>query len=333
MASQLLPFRYPTQDPCDFELVEEVSVRAGISVNGASEVDAGYGSPHPKAPAHRLIWQELVAGRDGALAMKRVYRRLPGTPLCGETVRAATWGAAARTTIQDVPTGTSADTGMTVLESVVEPKDAQTARKKTVSVEWPVLMSRALESETQTPMTITRQMVAADSVLPTSSPLVVDQKITAVNKWRSIQVITSMDALPAAYVMHKEHSFRFPGLFYGFDASSGSAGISKRDAFSRTVAARVEVSFSYTETTPELMEIVPVSWSYPLSFNANEVLTNGEQFTYSVKEESVSVIVPQSSPSRSQYEALIGSYVTVVGSSKRWKGGVWRTEFWKIKLL
>jgi len=332
MASQYLPFRFPTQHSCDFELVEEVPVRAGVAVNGASEVEAAYGSPHPKAPDHCLVWQEPVTGRDGALAMRRTYRKLPGQPLVGEAVRANTWGAAASTVVQDVATGTPADSGVEVLESIVEPKDAQTARKRTTSVQWPVLVGRSLEPQTRTPLTTTRQMVAADAPLPADGPLVLDRKLNIVNKWRSIQIVTSLDALPAAYVEHKQHAFRFPGLFYGFDPVGGG-GVTKRDAFSRTVAARVEVSFGYDEVEPELLQILPVSWSYPLSFTVSEVLTNGESFTYTADKETVSLTVPQSTPSRAAYEALIGSYANVTGSSERWKGGIWRTELWKVKLM
>ena len=332
MASQYTPFRFPTQDSCDFELLEEAPVRAGLAVGGASEVQAAYGSPHPKAPDHRLVWQEPVAGRDGALVMRRTYRQLPGKPLVGEAVRATTWGAAATTSVQDVATGTPADAGVNILESVVEPKDAQMARKRTTTVQWPVLVGRSLEPETHTPVTTTRQMVAADSPLPADGPLILDRKLNIVNKWRSIQIVTSLDALPAAYVEHKQHAFRFPGLFYGFDPAGGG-GVTKREAFSRTVAARVEVSFGYEEVEPELLEIVPVSWSYPLGFTVSEVLTNGESFAYMVKDEVVSLNVPQSTPSRSDYEALIGTYATITGSSERWKGGIWRTELWKIKLV
>ena len=329
MASQYLPFRFPTQHSCDFELVEEVPVRAGLAVSGASEVEAAYGSPHPKAPDHHLVWQEPILGRDGALVMRRTYRKLPGLALLGEAVRSTTWGAVATTTTQDVATGTPADSGLNVLESVVEPKDAQTARKRTTSVQWPVLTGKSLEPQTRTPLTIMRQMVAANSPLPADGPLVLDRRLNVVNKWRSIQIITSLDALPAAYVEHKQHAFRFPGLFYNFDPAGGG-GLTKRDAFSRTVAARVEVSFGYAETEPELVEIVPVSWSYPLGFSVSEVLTNGESFSYTVKEEVVSLTVPQSVPSRTEYEALIGSYATVTGSCERWKGGIWRTELWKV---
>lgn len=332
MASQLPPFRFPTQDSCDVELVEEVPVRAGVSVNGSSELEAAYGSPHPKCPQHRLVWQEPVKGSAGAVTMRRIYRRLPGTALAGQTVRAATWGAAATTTVQEVPTGTPADTGLNVIESVVDPSDAQTARKRTVSVDWPVLISRSVEPETGTAVTETRQVVAAGAALPANSPLVMDRKVNAVNKWRSIQIVTSLDALPAAYTEQKKMTFRFPGLFYGFDAAGGG-GVSKRTAFSRTVAARVEVSFGYVEVVPELLEIVPVSWSYPLTLDATDVLTNGESFTYEASSELVTVTVPRSTPSRSEYEALMGSYATVSGASERWKGGVWRTETWKIKLL
>ena len=332
MATQSVPFRFPTQHSCDFELVEEVPVRAGLAVSGASEVEAEYGSPHPKAPGHRLVWQEPVMGRDGALAMRRTYRKLPGQALVGEAVRSATWGAAATTTTQDVPTGTPADSGLNVIESVVEPRDAQTARKRTTSVEWPVLVGKSLEPETRTPITTTRRMVAADAQLPADGPLVLDRRLNVVNKWRSIQIVTSLDALPATYVERKEHAFRFPGLFYGFDPVGGG-GVAKRDAFSRTVMARVEVSFGYEEVEPALLEIVPVSWSYPLGFSVSEVLTNGEHFDYEANKEAVSVTVPQSAPSRTEYEALIGSYATVAGSCVRWKGGIWRTELWKVKLL
>jgi len=332
MASQSVPFRFPTQCALDVELVEEVPVRAGVAVTGASELEAAYGSPHPRAPGQRLVWQEPVLGRDGALAMRRTYRHLPGMALVGEAVRSTSWGAAAVTTAQDVPTGTAADTGLNVLESVVEPKDAQLARKRTTTVEWPVLVSRSLEAQTGTPLTVTRTVVAANAPLPVAAPLTLDRKVEEVNKWRSIQVVTSLDALPAAYVEYKERSYRFPGLFYGFDATGGG-GVTKRDAFSRTVVARVEVSFGQEAVEPQLFVVVPVSWSYPLSFDVNDVLTNGEQFTYVANKETVSMTVPSSTPTRAAYEAQVGQYVTVVGTCERWKGSLWRTELWKIKLL
>lgn len=332
MASQSVPFRYPTQSALDVELVEEVPVRAGVAVTGASELEAAFGSPHPRAPGHRLVWQEPAAGRDGALVMRRTYRRLPGAELAGEAVRASSWGAAAVTSVRDVPTGTPADTGLHVLESVVEPKDAQTARKRTTTVEWPVLVGRSVEAETVTPVTVTRRMVEAGSLLPEADALTLDRKLEEVNKWRSIQVVTSLDAVPASYVEFRERSYHFPGLFYGFDAAGGG-GVTKRAAFSRTVVARVEVSFAAEAQEPELFVVVPVSWNYPLSFDVTEVLTNGEHFEYVVKEETVALDVPLSTPSRAEYEALIGSYVTVAGACERWKAGLWRTELWKVRLL
>lgn len=330
MASQFPPFRFPTQDGCDIELVEEVPVRDGVSVNGVSELEAAYGSPHPKWPGHRLVWQEPVKGSGGSLSMRRVYRKLPGTALSGEAVRSATWGAAATVTEQRVPTGTPADTGLHVIESVVDPEDARTARKRTVAVDWPVLTSRSLEPETRTPLTETRRVVEAGAPLPEETPLMIDRKVEAVDKWRSIQVIKSLDELPAAYTEQKKMSYRFPGLFYSFDALNG---ISKRPAFSKSVVAEVEVSFGYEQVVPEILQISMVSWSYPSTLDMNEALTDGESFIYEVDERIVSVTLPQSTPSRSDYEALIGTYAAVNGASERWKGGVWRTEIWKIKLL
>ncbi len=328
--SQSVPFRFPTQDPSDVELVVEVPVRAGLSVAGTFEAEAQYGSPHPKSPEHRLVSQEPVPGRSGAITMRRVYRRLPGTALVGEALRSTNWGAVTSTSSQEVPVGTAADTGLNVLESVVEPKDAQVSRKKTTSVEeWPVLTERSVESQTGTPLTTTHTMVAAGSALPDASPLTLERKLSAVNKWRSIQIVTSLDALPASYVEYREKSVRFPGLFYGYDTDMG---ISKRVAFSRTVAARVEVSFSESPVEPDLYLINMVQWNYPGTFDCSDVLTNGETVVYAYDSNILSLTVPKSTPTRSDYEALIGGYVTLYGSCERWKGNIWRTELWKIRL-
>lgn len=308
----------------------DVPVRAGIAVNGTLESQADYGSPHPKSPDHLLVSQEPVPGRDGSITMRRVYRRLPGTALAGEATRSANWGAVTTTSSQDVPVGTAADTGINVVESVVEPQDAQTARKKTTSVtEWPVLAEHSLEPQTGTPMTTTHTMVAAGAALPDATALTVDRKLTAVNKWRSIQIIASLDAMPSAYAEYRERSFRFPGLFYSYDPTTG---ISKRAAYSRTVAARVEVSFSATAAEPQLFAIAPVAWSYPGTCDCSDVLTNGETVVYTYNSTVLSLAVPASTPARSAYEALVGTYVAVQGACECWKGNIWRTELWKVRL-
>ena len=329
--SQTVPFRFPTQTLDDVELIAEVPVRAGLAVNGTLEAQAEYGSPHPKAPEHRLVSQEPVAGRDGGLLMRRVYRRLPGAELAGAAIRSANWGAPTTVSTRDVAPGTEADSGFNVVESVVEPKDAQTSRRKTTAVaEWPVLTERSLEPQTGTPVTATHTMVAAGSALPEATALTLDRKLTAVNKWRSIQIITSLDGLPASYVEYRERSFRFPALFYGYDMVTG---VSKRVAFSHTVAARVEVSFSEIASEPELFSFIPVSWNFPGPCDASEVLTNGETLVYTYDSKILSLTVPTSTPTRSAYEAQVGSYVAVQGACERWKGGIWRTELWKVKLV
>ena len=213
------PFRYPTQNLDDLELIEELPVRStGMT---ASMVEAAFGTPHPKSAEHLLVWQEPVVARDGALTMKRVYRRLPGAPLSGEMVRESTWGAPATVTTQDVAAGTHADTGMNVIESMVEPRDAQTARKRTTTVDWPTLTARSVEPTTRTSLTVTRQIVPADTELVSQTSLMVDQEIRAIDKWRSIRIVTSLDTLPAAFQEQKHLRFRFPGLFYGYDSSTG----------------------------------------------------------------------------------------------------------------
>lgn len=528
---QSTPFRYPTQSLADLELVEEVPLR---STGMTSVLEAAFGSPHPKSAEHLLVWQEPIAGRDGALSIRRVYRKLPGAALAGELVRESTWGAAAQVVSQDVATGTHADSGLNVIESAVEPKDAQIARKRTTTVQWPALASQRLtargdvetlreskvapntalpeasvnttelrldaetadrsrlvagsvtahselidksrgdsaliparlraaelyqvddaivppdtqpdalsasvveskvvaksrtqsvkrttsragttlpcvtdrklgpngellesvealvdlqttpagafdiasdvvldtgtgvavrsttrlaagesypvltghsiEPETRTLATIVRDIVPADTVLDTSLQLAIDQKLRAVDKWRSIRIVTSLDALPAACTEQKHFRFRFPGLFYSFDPTTGIA--SYRHAVSCMVPATVQISFGYECVNFDFLVIRPVSWHYPSGFTVSSVLTNGEQIDYtatsaitstdaggsmttSVLAKPVSVTVPLSTPTRAQYEALMGTYATVTGASERWKGGVWRTEIWQVKL-
>jgi len=532
MATQLFtPFRYPTQSLADLELVEDVPIRStGMT---AAVVEAAFGSPHPKSAEHLLVWQEPVVARDGTLSMRRVYRKLPGAALSGELVRESTWGAPAQVVSQDVAAGTHADTGLNVVESAVEPKDAQLARKRTTTVQWPALTSQRLnargdvetltegkvapstplpaacvtttelrlqaetvdrsrlvsaavtahaelidkargdsalipgrlraaelyqiddvivppetepdalsasvvesrvvaktraqsvkrttsrtganlpsvtdrklgphgellestealvdvqttpagafdiatdsvhdtgtgvavrsttrlaagqsypvlsgysiEPETRTPVTIVRDIVPADTVLDTPAQLVIDRKLRAVDKWRSIRIVTSLDALPAAFSEQKHIRFRFPGLFYSYDPVTGIA--SYRHAVSCMIPALVQVSFGYELVNIDFLVIRPVSWHYPSGFTVSSVLTNGEQIDYTTTADAASdssgataaathplptaVTVPLSNPTRAQYEALIGTYATVTGASERWKGGVWRTETWQVKL-
>jgi hypothetical protein len=335
----MTPFRFPTQSLEDVELIEEVPVRrTGVT---SRDLEAAYGSVHPQSAEHRLVWQEPVVARDGALSMRRVYRKLPGVPLAGEMLKQSTLGARATVTVQEVAAGTPCDEGVTVLESVVEPKDAQTARKRTVAMEWPLLTGKLLDAETRTPVSVEKQVVPAATVLDEAGPLVVDQKLELMDKWRSVRVVTSLDRLPEDYQELKSLDFRFPGLFYDFDTATHI--VSYRHAISCTVPARVVVTFGYAAEDLDFYVIRPVSWSFPSGFSASGVLTNGEVIEYPVgtfiDPSSASalplpsfVTVPASSPTRAEYEAAIGTYVTVKGASERWKGGVWRTERWQVKL-
>ncbi len=509
-------FRYPTQSLGDLELVEDVAVRStGMT---AAEVQAAYGSPHPKSAAHRLVWQEPGLARDGSLFIRRVYRSLPGAALAGSAVGVHTWGAQASVVACDVATGTAADSGMNVIQSAVEPKDAQTARKRTVSVEWPTLESQRLnargdvetvaeskaapgsalpaatlataeiklQAETadratltvaqvashaalvdkasggaalvparlrarevyettdslvvpstapdalsttvlesvvkgktrnqsvkrttvrtgtalpsvtdfklgpqgevmqttealvavgavpsgafgvisdavhdtgagvavrtteqlasgetfpaltgagydagsHTTFTTTRQIVPAGTAM-SAAPLIFEQSVQPVDKWRSIHIVSALDSLPASYQENRHLRFRFPGLFYSYTPTD-SGIVSYRHAMSRVVSARVAISFSYVKIETALLDLQPVSWSYPLRFSVSNVLTNGEHFDYTgPKGAAVSVNVPASSPTRADYEALIGTYAVVAAASVRWKGGVWRTEVWQVVL-
>lgn len=516
MAGQNLPpFRFPTQSLEDVELIEEVAVRQV----GMTEPQADYGTPHPKSEAHRLVWQEPVMGRDGAVTMRRIYRKLPGKPLVGALVRDATWGAAATVTTQEVAVGSPPDTGVNVVESVVEPRDAQCARKKTTEVAWPVLVSqrvnargdletitesrvsphavlpepgvttmevrldaetahrsrltvgeveshttleervlgdvgviptrlRAMEvyrtmeslvapgsgldlpgeegvlaskvvgknahqsvkrttvregeelpsvsdfklggegelleitealvpegtlptggyevisdmvretgagvavqtttrlkggeeysilsgytvdAETRTPIEVVRQMVPAGSALTEGDPLILDQKIQAIDRWRSLHVITRFTETPAPYQEYRYVNYQFPGLFYNYAPAAGGA-VFYRHSVNRVAKVSVEVSFGASRVDVGLFQLRPTTWSYPNGFHATNVLTNGETFTYMVGTVSLTMTVPTSVPSRSEYETMIGTDVVIGGSSHRWKAGLWRTEVWKVTL-
>lgn len=510
------PFRYPTQSLDDVELIEEVPIRQ----LGMTEPQAAYGTPHPKSADHRLVWQEPVAGRDGTLTIRRVYRKLPGEPLVGGVVRDATWGAQATVTTQEVPVGTLPDTGVNVLESVVEAKDAQVARKKTTAVEWPTLVSqrlnargdletvvesrvspdtelpsvgvnttelrleaetsqrsrlkvaeveshsvleerslgdvgliparlRALEvyrttesvvvpgtvldtpgvdgvvaskvvdqsayrslkrtiareegdelpsvtdyklgndgellettealvpegtgpdggfgvisdvikgtgtgvavrtttrlkpgenyptltgyqidAETQTPVEVTRQVVPPSTEPAEDDPLILDQKIQPIDRWKSLHIVTRLKSLPDPYTEYRYANFHFPGLFYHYSPTAGGA-VFYRSAVNRVTRISVEVSFGTGRVDIGVMEIRPVTWSYPNGFHCANVLTNGETFSYTVASTPLILTVPESVPTRSEYEALIGTEAVIGGSSARWKGGIWRTEVWKVIL-
>lgn len=226
--------------------------------------------------------------------------------------------------------------GLTILDAKLEAIDTAHSTKTVRQLDdaaFPILTSHQIEPETKTPITTTKQIVAANSVLTSDNPLIIDQYVKSVDKWRSIKVVVSLDRLPDPFIEYRQFEYIFPALFYNFayDPRVGTA-ISKRAAFARACLAKINVTFTETEQETAPYVIQPVSWNFPLGNTVHDVLSNGEEFTYQIGSDIFTINAPNSSPSRSSYESLIGVYTTIKKTSEKWRGGVYRNEEWQIQM-
>lgn len=277
-----------------------------------------------------------VAGKSRHQSIKRTVRREDGVLPEAVDYKIGSDGELLETRESLVPDGTLPTGGFGVVSDVVRETGAGYAvrqRTQLASGEaYPVLVNRAVDAETQVAIRTERYVVVAGSSFLMGDPLVVDQKIQAVDRWRSLHFITRLESLPPAHQFRKQVSFNFPGLFYGYDALPSGTVYSRR-AFTRTVEAVVEISYGYGEVPLNILEIITASWSYPRSLSGGNLLTNQETYTFPVQGDPYTWTLPHTTPTRTAYEAMIGQYAVVGGNSVRWKGGVWRTERVKVKLL
>ena len=143
---------FPTQASDDVTLTEDVAY--SILANGAVNLAIpAFGAPHPRSALHKLVAVAFLGGNEGKVWYRLTFSKLPGHLLPGATVSEQTWGAAAVVTKQAVPTGTAPATGLGVVQSDVQPQDAETATATATTVTWPTLTTTRInergDTETQ----------------------------------------------------------------------------------------------------------------------------------------------------------------------------------------
>lgn len=135
-------------------------------------------------------------------------------------------------------------------------------------------------------------------------------------------------AIPSTFIESEDHGFAFPTLFDSFyiDSLLGETRI-QRGGFSAVVPHKVTHSFGTTRVDISPYQIIENDFLV-FSMHASGLM-NGIQFFKTINGVTYyypsSSTLPASTPSKSTYSGLIGSYITIGGSSEIWRAGVFQT--------
>jgi hypothetical protein len=199
---------------------------------------------------------------------------------------------------------------------------------------YPLLKGERIDEETGGLIKIEKQIVdAAGTPISSYTGGREFEEHRPIDKYKSLYIKTTY-SLPASYEDTDEITYQFPALFYSYSYVSDLGSFSLvRDAFSKTVNARVVYSWTATKQSMTFFDVTPTGWSFPQGFSFRNVLSDGGTYAGTQNGISFSVPFPASSPTRSDYEALIGSEQLIGGYSKRVRPTMWKNKFVHIYLL
>lgn len=183
-------------------------------------------------------------------------------------------------------TGQIVDEGLLVVGSAVKAIGDGSEQKttKTAVADWPTLLETEFDSRFGVLVNIAKKVVAAGTTGSTGSLAVTEVK--ALDKWRSIQIVGSLDDLPSDQVWYGTRNHTFPDELIGFTLA-GSTTVEVqfdiRDGYSGPCSARFTRSFTEGPPAgqPEPTIFRPQSYSQFLEYNASRTHTTVSQGTTS----------------------------------------------------
>jgi len=151
--------------------------------------------------------------------------------------------------------------------------------------------------------------------------------------------VKTVYAIPSTYVEYRDMSYPFPALFtsYYSDNVQGTTRI-QRGGFSANVPHKITHSFSITPPTDtggganvpvpyQIIEQDQLLFSIPVHALKDDTTASTTVDGVTYTQDS-----PASIPTKSAYEALIGSHITVGGSSEVWNASIYETITIEVKL-
>lgn len=250
---------------------------------------------------------------------------------------------------QTTGTGVSAPT-LLLQSSQIEDIDGVHEIKTDVTVDtnYDTLTDRYHEPIFQYPVTVQKDIVTKDFPLPdvVAGTDVTLKQLDCVRTLKTARSITIGDAV----TLYDEVKFRFPSVLLGFNTADGFStqarrswfmvSTNRRDSFTKTTNAKVEISLHLTQPTPstEIWDIIPKNLVHDgVLFNVNEqsvicdagflrANTHSEDTYHGFAFENFNY--GASTPTATEYDQAVANkdYKLISESIKPWKYNTWRRE-------
>ena len=236
-----------------------LALRAGVN-NTATTQRVGYTETstselsltEPAASSEPSFNKRLVTtdaeGKDAVWAASRSTRA--AKPANGSEMVTFLGGGVADVDIRLVTDLTQPDTGFYVVGSSVSPLGNGDAIKTTKTInDYPALVENRYDSQLDAMLTITKTVVVPGTVTGSKSVGNITE-IRPVDRWRSVQIVTTATGVERTEIIPGVFNFRVPpvlnrcGFYYTYAYANSGAGNYAQD---RDVSLLFEVTEAYTE--------------------------------------------------------------------------------------
>jgi hypothetical protein len=220
--------------------------------------------------------------------------------------------------------------GETVARNGIE---ARVTRRYEILAE---LYDHEFDEETNDPVTITRQIVASTTVPDTPDPgTSVSQRALGTGySLRVTRQITGggVDGVPTSYSYRDNIDFYFPRLLTRIDTYTDGSDFRFspiiRAGYRKKVVARIDVDFHLTQPADSVViQLQPTDWNYAgFTFNVQEydIITDEWDFSNIGGAVIETWTGEESSPTYTEYLALVGDWHRIAEQIKPWKYNLWR---------
>ena len=295
------------------------------------------------------------------VTVTRTYETLNGPVVSSQSLVDTPVGLATGTISKQtiIGAGSTPSGSFNTLQDQITALDTYKAQRETVTVpEYPELTTYDLDDQLGIVIINERNIVNHNEPY-SAPPLVLTLNDKPLDQWKTLRITSRMANLPAPRTEYKTQQFTFPSLLDGIiignynlgfgrvpinaEDSAYATGINKfisivpqiRPALSLPTRIRIVTTFYEFQPSPENpYQITNQNVSYNgslFSFNFGDVLLDGlsigpitaNSFDQRYSGLSEAISFPASNPTKSEYDALIGTEVVIFSDVEYYKSNIW----------
>ena len=214
------------------------------------------------------------------------------------------------------------------------------------TVPGPILTGKQYDPDLGLVVTNTKQIISSSAPAYSVTNGTVAYRDEPIDSNKSARIISSIASLPATRTEYKTGAYASPNLITGFNVSAPQmpnwdinvsvTPVMRAKRSYQTVFKHI-TSYQYGQPTPSYTLFDPVAINvyydgYFFKINIPDSLTNSGlsiSFTTASNDPihgyiNETYLVPVSSTTASQYEALVGTYQLIAFEADYWKANIWR---------